>query len=285
MEVSQLGKDSDQLLTDEEWQALLEGADSGSEYTDPASRPPPPQSDEEWQALLEGSCRNHSGPTDQYPTQVEKEEQPGLEEQRIDTDLVRRDLAEHAKPSKQNRFFHLVTGENRARLLGTGTERPYLPVGTHWINGRPELCPLLSLEQPCPICEVVSRLESAGKRKQADALRARQHYWFRVIIRGREEEGPGVLQVGPTIWKPIAELLANQVNLTDPEIGRDLYIRREGEGWKTRYTVHCSSEASLLQEMPARQWIEEEDLSPLLKQQVKSYEKLQELAADILKSD
>ena len=99
----------------------------------------------------------------------------------------------------------------------------------------------------CPICEYVYQLQKSkdkNDRKLADNLRGRKRVYFNVIDRDdstSDSDIPTVkiLAVGLTVQRQIITLLCDPDygDITDPQTGRDITIKRSGQGLNTEYSI------------------------------------------------
>lgn len=96
----------------------------------------------------------------------------------------------------------------------------------------------------CPVCEYISQLQMSrdkNDKKLADAIKARKRVYFNVIDRDSDSETDElkVLPVGLTVQKQIVAILCDPDygDITDPIGGRDVTIKRTGQGLNTEYSV------------------------------------------------
>lgn len=96
----------------------------------------------------------------------------------------------------------------------------------------------------CPICEYISQLQMSkdkNDKKLADTIKPRKRVYLNVIDRDTDSGNDElkVLPVGLTIQKQIIAILCDPDygDITDPVEGRDVTIKRTGQGLNTEYSV------------------------------------------------
>lgn len=96
----------------------------------------------------------------------------------------------------------------------------------------------------CPICEFIDQLQMSkdkNDKKLAEAIKPRKRVYMNVIDRDSDSDKDElkVLPVGLTIQKAIVAILCDPDygDITDPIEGRDVTIKRTGQGLNTEYTV------------------------------------------------
>lgn len=103
----------------------------------------------------------------------------------------------------------------------------------------------------CPVCEYISQLQMSkdkNDKKLAEAIKARKRVYLNVIDRDSDSDTDElkVLPVGLTIQKAIVAILCDPDygDITDPVEGRDVTIKRTGQGLNTEYSVLPKPNAS-----------------------------------------
>lgn len=103
----------------------------------------------------------------------------------------------------------------------------------------------------CPVCEYISQLQMSkdkNDKKLADAIKARKRVYLNVIDRDSDSDHDElkVLPVGLTVQKQIVGILCDPDygDITDPVEGRDVTIKRTGQGLNTEYSVLPKPNAS-----------------------------------------
>ena len=205
----------------------------------------------------------------------------------IDLDRVREEYQRAKERQSSGKIFRPEPGRNVVRLIPPKGEKeiPSRQIGIHYGLGtgakQRAFCPAVE-GKPCPVCEFVERNRDT---QLARKLAVKTGYFFSAIVRGQEELGPRILQVGTTVWMPICELLLDPedpVPLIDPEDGYDLIIVRDGEGLQTKYTVRTKPKPSRLgDEAQIREWTEQQaNLDEVVSRALMVYEELQALVPD-----
>jgi hypothetical protein len=173
-------------------------------------------------------------------------------------------------------FWKPKVGSNRIRILPEVGEMDvcWVNVGQHYIsqNNR-HFCRSFTLDDACPICELVNELYTAGddaSKEMASDFRVTKQFWMNVIDRDNEERGVQIFTPGVMIFRQIGEglLLDPEYGdlIFDPDEGLDLIIKRTGQQMQTRYDVIPTRELTPLHADPnqAEQWLNSaKDLSPV----------------------
>jgi hypothetical protein len=160
----------------------------------------------------------------------------------------------------------------------------YQQVGRHHFppDGKKAVyCPYFTYEEdpdhPCPVCEMVDKLRSSGDiaaKQFAEDLKLRRTFWMNIIVRGKTSHGEKIEDdTGPFIYTPGIKVMGYITALiNNPEYGMimdlndgvDIYVSREGTGFKTDYNVTPGRYSSPLSEDQAEadKWLEKaKDLS------------------------
>jgi len=153
-------------------------------------------------------------------------------------------------------FFKPKEGRNTIRVLpGVGEMDDYFwtVVGKHYIPGAQHAttCPLITADNPCPICEYVSSLyrsTDSDEKDVAKRIRAQRQYWINVINRDKENLGPLIYPAPKTVFAAIASLVRDPDYgaVYDVDVGTDVVITRTGTGIETRYQVQAKRKESPL---------------------------------------
>lgn len=122
------------------------------------------------------------------------------------------------------------------------------------------LCTEKTYGRPCEICDAIQKsISVCSDDKMVELLKsakAGQRYLLNVLhTSGPEPEKVQILEVGGGVFEAICELIMEYGDITDPEKGIDVVIKREGSGLDTSYTVLPAAKsqpvkASLLQNLP-----------------------------------
>lgn len=175
------------------------------------------------------------------------------EERQSRFDSIRQHLAKESLDS--GGFYKPKIGKNILRILPEVGEMEffYVSVGQHFISrSNRHFCPSFTFGDPCPICEFVSQLYTAGDDASVELARklgVRKQYWMNVIDRNNEIAGPQVWTPGPMIFKQIAAIVMDPQYgdlLIDEEDGLDIVVERSGSGLQTSYNVLAKRETTPL---------------------------------------
>lgn len=109
------------------------------------------------------------------------------------------------------------------------------------------VCPRLTFakNEPCPICELRSKLLADGEEQIANLLRPSKKYLMNAVVR-EEGEKPVVYDCRTTAFQQIVGIIGEYgVDIFDLEEGWDLSVRRDGEGLNTVYNVMVHAKAGI----------------------------------------
>jgi hypothetical protein len=168
-------------------------------------------------------------------------------------------------------WWNIPAGLSVVRIMPPwdATGRVALPVYHHPIEFQsPEMkykkynwtCSLTTFGKPCPICEVLTELRSAGVDVQAWESGRRQFYYNAIVMhdpvhaqglaQGQPPEKAGGVAPGTLVImkspKVIYDWVISQItnpmvgDITSIENGIDIYITKEGTGLNTKYTPTLS---------------------------------------------
>lgn len=158
-----------------------------------------------------------------------------------------------AKKSRQNTIKPLP-GKHTYRLLPSwrgGDEKQFWhDFAMHYVKtpqsgDKPAavyLCVEKTYGKPCDVCDAIQKsIAATDDDKMTDLLkkaRAGQRYLLNALhISGSEPSKVQVLEVGQGVFESICELINEYGDITDPDSGIDIVIKREGSGLDTSYTV------------------------------------------------
>ena len=143
-------------------------------------------------------------------------------------------------------FYRLKNGQNRVRILPASQKDDeddwFMPVGVHYgIEAYPLICRKETFwaDEYCPICDLVNELKAAND-PDYKKMALRKRFYLRIISRDAGTNQVQLLDVGSTIFKAIAEIIANTEEYDDVLHwikGRDLIIKKSGQGFDTTYSV------------------------------------------------
>jgi len=179
-------------------------------------------------------------------------------------------------------FWKAKPGDNPIRILeGVGEMGLFwINVGLHYLSQReaPHICPLFTLGERCPICEMVADLYTAGddeSKKIASRIRMVKRFYMNIIDRNSPDSGPQIFAAPKTVMDFLSVLI------TDPDYndwekdefvfdtmnGRDVIIKRTGTGMTdTSYIVLAGAKQLPLHvdAKRAQQWLDQAmDLTPV----------------------
>lgn len=148
-------------------------------------------------------------------------------------------------------FDKLVNGKNIRRILWPKGNRDlcfsegYIHFGLGADGKTSMVCRKTNNSKAhCPVCEYITQLQMSkdkNDKKLAEAIKARKRVYFNVIDRDSDSDTDElkVLPVGLTVQKAIVAILCDPDygDITDPAEGRDVTIKRTGQGLNTEYSV------------------------------------------------
>lgn len=146
-------------------------------------------------------------------------------------------------------FDKLVNGKNVRRILWPKGDQDlcysegYMHFGLGPEGKSSAVCRKTNTsKETCPICDYIHQLQmskNANDKKLAEAIKARKRVFMNVIDRDSGTEEIKVLPVGLTVQRAIVSILCDPDygDITDPTEGRDITIKRSGQGLNTEYTV------------------------------------------------
>lgn len=109
-------------------------------------------------------------------------------------------------------------------------------------SGRTVAC-LEDYDEDCPICEFIADLEltdgdSDDTKKIINNIRKQTQLLCELLVNGSKKVRLWRMPVG--VYRTLAEGLTEEEigDFTHPKTGRDISLKRKGEGLSTRYTVH-----------------------------------------------
>ena len=199
------------------------------------------------------------------------------------------------KREHDNRYAEIVDeGETRVRLLPpkTSAEDFFFATRFHRIDDKIYICPKAYNHSRCPICEKVTKLyksKDPSDIELASKIYAKKRYYYNVIVRSKEEEGPKVLITGVKLLDKFLTAMKNPDigDMTHPETGYDFIIIKKRKGEFPNYDdSECARKQSKLSDDPAKakQWIESQhDLKSLIN--ITSYDDLKKALDEYLVFD
>jgi len=148
-------------------------------------------------------------------------------------------------------FFEFKDGENEVRICPPGPDDDGLPFvvrATHFRVGEANKrfnCPKAAdKDADCFICDRVKELRESGDEddeEQAEELRAKKQWLYRIIDMSNVRKGIQVMAVGIKTHLKIRSYLHSKDygDITDIEEGFNLIIEKSGSGLKTTYEVRA----------------------------------------------
>lgn len=157
-------------------------------------------------------------------------------------------------------FFKWQPGVNHVRFMpGThGIKAPWIlahqhmfknPITDEWVSAN---CPRSSKgdhDRTCPLCEAVQSLLATGNpadRKLAEDMAVQSVGYARILDRNHPRRGVQIVRLSPGIVKRLIEFRTSQqygVDFSHPLKGIDVFVKKEGSGLGTRYTVELSRQS------------------------------------------
>lgn len=157
-------------------------------------------------------------------------------------------------------------GQSRWRILPPwkkGGDRIFRTYGQHFIKG-PDgkiagafVCPSASAEEPgsvsCVHCDEVAAVARLSKDddvlRTVREFRAGETYLFNAIRTDGDEKDKVVLLSLPgslanTYFQTLASYLREEINILDPNEGRDIIVNRTGTGLTTKYSMTVAPKSS-----------------------------------------
>jgi hypothetical protein len=167
--------------------------------------------------------------------------------------------------------------------------------GEHWIeldSGKKTrvVCPKVTAQERCPICEAVNELYEAGddeSKETARQFKVKKQHYANVIVRGQEDEGPKIYKFGIRLADRIVDDCVDEgVNISDPTEGFDYrIIKQKVDGFpnydRSKPTKNASSVADEVDGWLAAA----DDIHALINSEVKSYDEIKALFSGVETTD
>ena len=145
------------------------------------------------------------------------------------------------------KFFKIPSGKTRVRILPAAASDDkddwFIPVGQHYnVDKYAVLCPSETnwAGDDCVICQAVSGLRAKGDTDKANEISMRRSFYVRAIVRNNSEAtGVQFLRLPSTLFEAIGEIMEEEDygDVLSPTEGRDIVIKKEGQGFDTKYTA------------------------------------------------
>jgi len=172
-----------------------------------------------------------------------------------------------------NGFWKLSVGDHQVRLLT-------LPEGQikadyHWhygVNNKNYVCAKRSFNKDCPICDLASDIWKSYTETNDESLKelakdlfANKRFYFPVLVRGQESEGPKIFSCGVKAAEQILEIVLDDENedLFDAQKGFDLKVGYKLSNPNDRRTASTTIKVSR-KSSPLLEGATEEELEELL---------------------
>ena len=145
----------------------------------------------------------------------------------------RRKTAQSGSGAGSDAFLKVDYGETKVRFLPdkNGKEIFFKEFGEHWVEKKPYICPKITNQDPCPICEAVNELYNGTEEdvELARTFKARRQHYANLIVVGKETEGPKVFKFGIKLADKLIEYSLDEdyYDLSDPEKGFNFRIDKK----------------------------------------------------------
>lgn len=178
--------------------------------------------------------------------------------------------------------FRPKVGENVIRILPPTWEDSHEHYGytifVHsWVGPDKStyLCPAKMKKKRCPICDAADEARKAGEDDEYKALNVREQTVMWVIDRDDDDKSPQLYAVSGQMDRDIlAQTISSRsgkaIMIDHPDEGYDVFIKRTGQGLKTRYVCSIDRDKSPIDDDETQQeeiltYIKENPLPSVLK--------------------
>lgn len=167
-------------------------------------------------------------------------------------DLVKKKKAAlQASSGRREKAVKPQPGKNKFRILPNGQDEElqfWQDFGQHFIKDTNDglkavyMCTEKTDGKPCPICEGIAQgINEAGDDDVIGALKDSKASG-RVLLNALHLDGddantPVILDLSPTTFEKVLELMEEYGNVTSLDEGIDIVINRSGKGLNTEYSV------------------------------------------------
>lgn len=170
---------------------------------------------------------------------------------------------------KDDKYVNLAKGECEVKIRILAPKNAddlfYQEFANHYFEGSTYVCPKISFNLACPMCEFSNALFKTNKESDRDLafkVRAKKKYYFNCVVRGEEDKGVRIFSCGVKMYKFIMEALINEEigDFTDPAKGFDLIVKKRIQGEFPNYDLtDFSRKATRLSDDPAqiKKWYDE----------------------------
>jgi gp32 DNA binding protein like len=173
-------------------------------------------------------------------------------------------------------------GENVIRILPPTWEDSHEHYGyTIWVHSwvGPDkstyLCPAKMKKKHCPICDAAEEARKAGEDDEYKHLNVKEQTVFWIIDRDDDDQQPQLYAVSGQMDRDIlAQTISSRtgkaIMVDHPDDGYDVFIKRTGQGLKTRYVCSIDRDPSPIEDKQSEQdeilkFIQENPIPSVLK--------------------
>lgn len=169
-------------------------------------------------------------------------------------------------------FFKAKQGRNLIRILPADSRKGlltfYYEYHQHYGLGKAGFTCNKTFEKPCLICrkaEQWSESDETKKQKIADSIHASERYAIAVGLVDEPDSAPKLFSVSNNLLGQLLQLYndPDYQDFTDPEVGYDLILHRDGLLLATKYTLRPRRNPSKLKN---KLWLKQRpDLTKIIK--------------------
>lgn len=159
---------------------------------------------------------------------------------------------------KDNKFWKPKVGDNVIRILPSNREDgnfAYHSILHHEfkVEGQGRAFPCLGVfNKPCPVCKVISYFDTESDpdiKELISKLTPRHSYLMNILDRNNKDSNTVLIfSAAKTIMREIMQYMNDEEygDITDPDEGRDVKIKRIGEQLLTRYSTRVSPKVTAI---------------------------------------
>lgn len=155
-----------------------------------------------------------------------------------------------------NKFWKPKVGENIIRILPSNREDgnfAFKSVMHHGfkVEGSARAFPCLAyMGKSCPVCQVLSYFDTDTDPDVQDLMKnigPRESYLMNILVKG--EDKPKIYSAAKTVMRDFMSYMNDEEygDITDPEEGRYIKLKRTGEGLGTKYSTRVSPSTSAIE--------------------------------------
>lgn len=153
---------------------------------------------------------------------------------------------------KDNKFWKPKVGENVIRILPSNREDGNFAYHSQLhhefkVEGQARAFPCLSVfNKPCPVCKTISYFDTDNDpdiKELIGKMTPRHAYLMNILDRSNKESSAVLIfSAAKTVMREIMQYMNDEEygDITDPDEGRDVKLKRTGEGIATRYSTRVS---------------------------------------------